>query len=283
MKDTDVFFFVYFSCRQHFSYLKASVQSLALLNLTHRCRVCLFVDSQDYLDSCQLEELYKLPIKIDAVPWNRVTGHGVQTIYNELRAMRQVVFCELSCDWIAKVDSDVLFIGSRVFDVVSRSRATLLGQRESEWAPLTYTQGGCYFIKADWLRFQVEFSIDAVRASSDVSLSVLNRRAVELSRKPIPECPEDLAVYDLVCGEGGRIAYSSYYVPTWQIPRLHVKGRHLRLQYVGAGRSRLSLSQFAGVLIRDLLLRIGHYSVVHFQYHKDLMMPVSRDLSQLGS
>ena len=279
----NVLAFIYFSCRRHFNYLKASLQSLALLNMTHSCRVWVFVDSNDYLDSVQLRELCMLPIKINVVSWSRVTGHGVKTVYNELRAMRRVVFCEMSCDWIAKVDSDVLFIGSRVFDVVSRSRATLLGQRETEWAPLTYTQGGCYFINADWLRSQVDFTIDVVRASLDVSLAVLNRRAVELNRQLITECPEDLAVYDLVCEKGGSIAYSPYYVPTWQIPRLHIKGRHLRLQYVGTGRSRLSLSQFTGVLIRDLLLRMGYYSVVHFQYHKGLMLPVSRVCQLEGS
>ena len=76
---------------------------------------------------------------------DKVTGWGIQTVVNEFKAFDKISNIIKKDDYIAKIDSDILFISDNIFKFVLDSKKLLVG--DGLYNNYSYAQGGCYFLK----------------------------------------------------------------------------------------------------------------------------------------
>jgi hypothetical protein len=183
---------VYFTCDKHFAALQLSLKSLARLRLPFLGRIYLYVDKDDFLTPAHADALTALGLDVVAKKSNRVTGWGESAVGVETRA-----FAELSReinpdDYLAKLDSDVIFISDRTFNEVRASGQDLFGQLVDYWEPALFFQGGCYFIRGALLSEFKNFDM-AVLPRTMAALS--NETANARKRFLKDSCPDEAAVF----------------------------------------------------------------------------------------
>jgi hypothetical protein len=141
--------FVYFSCKAHFKYLAKSLESLAKIDLGYMGNIYLYVDRGHFLSHQEIDQL-----KTDLLPAVSVrktryemSWGGPNVVINELTAYKEVMQEMNKDDYLAKVDSDVLFLSRSIFEDIIRSGGLLIGQKETYHLPYLFTQGACYFVR----------------------------------------------------------------------------------------------------------------------------------------
>jgi hypothetical protein len=72
---------------------------------------------------------------------------GPALVASEMLAFAQISATAGENEYIAKVDSDTLFISDQSFGEVLASNADILGAKVTIWEPFSYVQGGCYFLR----------------------------------------------------------------------------------------------------------------------------------------
>jgi len=139
--------FICFSCRKHFKYLFASLKSLEKLNSKSIGNIYLSIDKKDFLTKKEINKILDLNLKITIQANKRITGMGIKSLLNELDIFEKISKNISPNDFVAKIDSDILFISDNIFKKVLKSNGILIGQKEERHGLFIYTQGGCYFLK----------------------------------------------------------------------------------------------------------------------------------------
>ena len=216
---------IYFSCRQHFEYLQASLRSMERLGSPWVGKVFVFMDCDHPLTEAQvgtLEQEVTRPLAITQTKHAMAWG-GPYVIANERIAFDQVAKQVGPDDYIAKVDSDLIFLSDRTLAEVIETGADMLGQPNLNGC-FRYTQGGCYFLKASFVPGLV-----AQPPEGEIE-SVARRLGHERAN-----CPEDAVIYSLARRRGGRIRFRSFYLPLYKLGRISE-----------ADRERFSVVHFEG-------------------------------------
>ena len=230
---------VYLSCEQHFEYLLTSLRSVERLGSECIGRVYLFIDKNHPLSERQagvLEQELSLPLTVSLTDQPMSWG-GPCVIANERVAFEKVAKQVAPDDYIAKVDSDLLFLSDRILHEVLASGAPMVGQPNLNGC-FRYTQGGCYFLR-------VSFVPELLAQLPEEAIGTVARRLGHEKAN----CPEDAAIYTLARQATDRVAFRSFYLP------LHKLGR-----ISAADRDRFSVIHFEGcrremlnVMARELL------------------------------
>lgn len=270
--------FLYFSCGAHVPYLNLSLRSLARVNGSYVGGVYVGMDPDDPISPEDRTKLEALGLPIQFRSWGKVTGYGETTVLSELAAFRDVAGGAAEDDWIAKIDSDVLFLNDWIFRHLPRHDRDLVGQKEQAWRTFAYSQGGCYFLRAGFVPALREVGRDEVYEEAKTLLREFHEVAAVRSKWRMPQCPEDALIHRLVGKHGGRMELARYYLPLWQVDRLMSDGRRPRLIKPSVAASLASPAVAAGVWAHDFMLFLKRYSVIHFMSCKDRMPDVFEKL-----
>ena len=106
---------VYFSCGKHFDHLLISLKTLQRLHLQGIGSMYLYIDKEDSLTNTQINLLKKLKFNLIIKKAKKVTGAGEQAITTELESFLEIGKEINSEDYIAKIDSDILFVSGDIF------------------------------------------------------------------------------------------------------------------------------------------------------------------------
>jgi len=194
--------FFYISCGKDFKYLFISLRSLEKLNLGCRGNIYLYIDKKDHLSNEHIKKLKKEFI------WNMVirktkyklSWGGAKLLISELVAFREILTEINQNDYVAKIDSDVLFISDRIFKEVIKGESEAIGQRKKEG----FMEGGSYFLKASLISKIVILRIyKLVKQTNQMDGS-------RLWGHQISKCPEDRAISMLVRQSGGKMLLSNF-------------------------------------------------------------------------
>lgn len=266
---------VYFSCGAHAAYLEYSLRSLAQVNESRIAAVHIGEDPDDPLTPDVRARLAVSGLPLRFGQWGKVTGYGEDTIVSELRAFCEIAGTVETGDWLMKVDSDVLFLNGDLFDQMAHCHGEMVGQRERAWgSAYQYAQGGVYFLRAgsEFLQQQVTKEyIHQIATQTEGRFSVI---AQDYGKKMMAQCPEDAVMDALVRASGGAVELKDYYLPLWQLDRLIKKGRGYALRKPSLSGLMRNPRVSVGVLWHDWKLRLGRYSVIHFQYCKERMSEI---------
>ena len=148
--------------------------------------------------------------------------------------------------WLLKIDADLLFLNSRVFRQIADCQEDLFGQPYSHPSGLTYSQGGCYAIKTEFLTGCWRRPWPRRCVSSVHRLGCRSRI-----------CPRTLASFAGVA-QCARVKFSDFYLPAERIPTfvpsaaepasaIHFEtggGKHLRLHMPRIANSAAVLNEF---------------------------------------
>jgi hypothetical protein len=104
-------------------------------------------------------------------------------------------------DWILKLDTDILFLGTRHLALAEASSADLFGHLEDFHAPFHYAQGGCYFLRAGMVR----------RWARTPLLPAMRDAAWRTKKTSIANAPEDATFAQWTRRAGGRVELGSFY------------------------------------------------------------------------
>lgn len=144
------FHLCFFSCQSYFRYLYCSLHSLGLHVNEIKIKVLIFSDEEMPLSSAQIEALRILMPEIRVIPWPKSMGWGAKQISSIWKAYQLAAEGVADNDIIARVDSDIFFFNDRVFQLVARSDADLIG--DGHYVNFRFCQGGCYFFRASAIR-----------------------------------------------------------------------------------------------------------------------------------
>jgi len=274
--------FLYFSCGAHVPYLRLSLQSLARVRGTYLGGVFIGMDPDDPISSADRASLEKLGLPVKFGEWGKVTGYGEVTVLSELAAFRDVAARVAEGDWIAKVDSDVLFLSDWIFHHVGQQDRDLIGHKEQAWGTFAYSQGGCYFLRAGFVSKLAAVGRDEVHTAADTLLHEFHDVAESKGMWKMPQCPEDALIHRLVDRHGGRIKLVRYYLPLWQVDRLAHNGRRPYLRKPSLVASIAEPVIAFGIWAHDSMLARDRYSVIHFMSCKERMSDVFKLLRLQG-
>lgn len=200
--------FVYFSCAAHFDYLLESLRTLAGTGFGQSGNIYLYIDKRDFLSEKQAA-LIRSAWTAGQVPVIRKTKHpmswgGAGVIVNELKAFKQIAGDMGPDDYLAKVDSDVLFSSDAIFKKVMASGAEVAGQKTTnEFAAQNsgtfWMQGGLFFL-----------SRRAAAALSRQPVLFQLFDTLKQTRRGITDCPEDAFLSFLCSRLGMKIEMMRY-------------------------------------------------------------------------
>jgi hypothetical protein len=254
--------FVYFSCARHFGLLYASLISLSSLYFKNIGNVYLYIDRNDFFTPEQRLLLKKLKLNIKLIKAASVSGWGAETVIVELQAFFKIKREISSDDYLAKVDSDVLFISDNLFKVVLNESALLIGEKEVYWSPCVFTQGGCYFLKGELISNisflnNKEFFPVLIKILTEQTKRALNKVARRRNLVILFSCPEDAAVFNLLKLITDKIKFVRSSLSLYLIKRkMESRGKKFHIW----------LSQY--------LQNEKYLSIIHFKSKKAMMSDV---------
>ncbi|WP_082879766.1 glycosyltransferase family A protein [Methylomonas methanica] len=144
------FHLCYFSCNSYFKYLYCSLHSLLKFSSNHNFKIYVFNDNEQPLSDAQILSIQNLIPGTKVIPWPKSMGWGANQIKTIWQAYGEVAEHALDNDIVARVDSDVFFFNDIIFRAVAKSDADLIG--DGHYVNFEYTQGGCYFFRADAIK-----------------------------------------------------------------------------------------------------------------------------------
>jgi hypothetical protein len=234
-------YLVYFSCKKHFKYLFTSLKSLEKINSKYIGNVYLYIDKRDYLSEDNISQLKTLSLTIILRKTkHRMSWGGPNLILNELTAFKEVSQQINQNDYIAKVDSDILFISDNIFKKVTKSKFSLVGDEFIHpYISYKYIIGGCYFLKNSLIPQITNYPL------FEVILEVLKKTGGYIN------FAEDAAVFNLIKRNTSNVKFENFYLPSSRINNLN--------KITKKDKER--------------------YSVIHFWFDKkDKMLEVSRKI-----
>jgi len=140
-----VFHLCYFSCHSYFPYLYCALHSMKKHLKNIEFKIYIFNDAEMPISDTQFAEIKKLIPDSEMILWPKSMGWGAEQIANIWKAYEYAAKNADDNDIIARVDSDVFFFNERIFQMIKRSDADLIG--DGHFVDFKYTQGGCYFFK----------------------------------------------------------------------------------------------------------------------------------------
>jgi len=233
---------VYFSCHRDFGMLQLSLRSLLKYGASRIHRIYIYEDAKNRFTSAEKDALSATSGMVSVITGPRVSGWGAKTLIRELNFFRRTLddASDTRPRGMLKLDSDVLFLNGSIFAEIDRCGSDLFGNPYSSACGFTYSQGGCYFITADFLR---------VIVSSGVTQAM--RELSALINMPVNHLPEDASIFYLAQCHGARVEFSQYYLPHQQIPT-----------FVPSPDERASVIHFESGLgphLRQHMQRIGQH------------------------
>jgi hypothetical protein len=181
--------FVYFTCGSHFRHLFASLRSVTNVDFKHIGKIFVYADRNDPISPKQIEQLENSDLEnviIKKTKYEMAWG-GVNVIINELTAFQELTSEINENDYLAKVDSDVLFTSTLSLQKIIDSGKALVGQKcRIPKRNYMFSQGNCYFLKR----------CTAYKISR-VSITDAIKRASRLTGYFLTTCPEDVAIFIL--------------------------------------------------------------------------------------
>lgn len=266
---------VYFSCGAHAEYLELSLRSLARVASGWLGSVYVGEDPDDPLPQSARDRLTSLYLPLHFRQWGKVTGYGAETVISELKAFRDVARELPDNHWLMKVDSDVLFLNNSILSGSCRWQGDLVGQRERYWGrDHRYAQGGVYFLRTGAAVIQQPPGGGHIHEVASRLLIHFNKISRDSGKHTMMQCPEDAVMDTLVRESGGAVVLRDFYLPLWQLNRMIKNGKGYALRRPSVGDCIRNHKSAAGVLWHDWKLRLGHYSVIHFQYCKERMSEI---------
>ncbi len=143
-KDGRRIHFVYFSCARDFRLLRDSLRSLRHVRLNQPCRVWVFVDGNQPFTDDQIDELRGTFAGLEFRATQGFGWAGLHTIRTELAAFHEVAAGCGPDDYVAKVDSDILFLPSDRLERLMCSDKRLIG--DGHYERFQFCQGGLYLL-----------------------------------------------------------------------------------------------------------------------------------------
>lgn len=144
------FHLCFFSCQSYYRYLYCSLHSLGLHAKEIKFKILVFSDEEMPLSPAQIDALRSLVPGIRVIPWPKSMGWGATQIASIWRAYQLAAEGAADEDIIARIDSDIFFFNDRIFQIVARSEADLVG--DGHYVDFRFCQGGCYFFRASAIR-----------------------------------------------------------------------------------------------------------------------------------
>lgn len=138
---------MYFSCAGDMPLLTMSLKSLSALSTNRIGNVFVVVDSKAPFTPEQEIDLRSICPELRFLHLGRIDWASVETLHTELRAFSTAARSAAPHDFIAKVDSDILFFSALKLEEISVSRFDFVG--DGHYSDYSYAQGGLYFIRAD--------------------------------------------------------------------------------------------------------------------------------------
>ena len=138
--------FVYFSCARDMALLMLSLKSLKFLRGNQVGIVYVVVDSKGPFSLEQKSELKTIIPSLEFLELGQIDWASVFTLKTELQAFAIAARRAQPIDFIAKVDSDILFFSSLKLDEISICAADFIG--DGHYSDYKYAQGGLYFLRA---------------------------------------------------------------------------------------------------------------------------------------
>jgi hypothetical protein len=246
--------FICFACDKHFDNLWLSLKSLERLNLDSVGNIHLFIDKQDYLSSTHSEALNRLALNLVIHKGEKVWGWGYADVTAEIKSFLQVAAATPSQDYVAKTDSDVLFLSGETFSKVLESGQDAYGHLVNYWEPVIYFQGGCYFIKAALLGEFRSFDMDILPR---VLEAMNNETARSRQRFHRDACPEDAAIYHFLKTKTDRIALKEFFGSRRDLYDL--KKAFTMIHYNGCREKMTRFELFKATLLRNALIKSGPF------------------------
>ncbi len=206
---------LYFSCFNDFEYLFISLKSLEKLKSNFIKNIYLYMDKKAPFSKEQIEKIKKeftWEIFLRTTKYNSSSA-GVKLIINELSAIRDIIKEINKNDYLAKLDSDVLFISEKIFKEVMRGNNGALGQRTDAG----FMEGGsCFFSCPVITRIAQRKLYSAIK-------KVCKMPGCELWDCRINKCPEDRVFFRLLIENCNNIKLLDFRVPTTKKPYLFDK------------------------------------------------------------
>jgi len=206
---------VYFACKKHFKYLIISLKSLEKLHPMQLGNIYIFVDKKDFLTKDQIILLKKLKLNVVIKKSPIIAHDGVKLIITELTAFKEVINHINENDYIAKIDSDILFISDEIFKNVVNSSAVVIGQK-SGGNPATafpQPQGGCYFIRAPLIN----------KMTNHPLRKFIKEASNNIGGRLLPLLPEDFVIFNLAKKHTNNIELINFSLPLNKIYSLPKK------------------------------------------------------------
>ena len=183
------FHLCFFSCQSYFRYLYCSLHSLVNQAPAIRFKILVFSDEEMPLSEDQIIALRELIPGIRVIPWPKSMGWGATQISWIWKAYNLAAEDAGDNDIVARIDSDVFFFNDRIFRMVARSDADMIG--DGHYVDFRYCQGGVYFFRAS-----------AVRKI----LTLIGRESIEHLMTEIDTVVEDIAAHHFAKRLGLKIA-----------------------------------------------------------------------------
>jgi len=199
---------LYFVCGRHYHCLFLSLKSLRSIGVECIGTVYLYVDREDSFTETQVEQLHRLvPRLVIRDSDNKTTGLGEQAIANEVAVFLEISADVAAEDYLAKVDSDILFVSGEVFRNVLESGDDAYGHVCDYFEPFLFFQGGCYFIRGRLLSSFEKFD---ARIMPDV-LAAMNNETAKSKGRGFSTYTEDAVIYAFLKSRTTRIRLVRYY------------------------------------------------------------------------
>lgn len=247
---------VYFSGDLHFEHLWISLKSLQNLNLACLGNVYLYIYEKEFFSHSQLKRLSKLKLRLIIRKCGKVFTGGEEMITTEVNAFLQIGSEIDPKDYLAKVDSDVFFVSDYVFWQVLASGKIAFGQIEDYWYPFVFFQGGCYFIKGEFLPEFKNFD----KSILPLVLSLVNNEEVKKKNRYFDEYPEDATIFYFISTKTNSIMLCNFYKPLEvDIFDTHVKFSLIHFRKCRSAMIRVYRLRF--VQIRNYLLKYGSIGI----------------------
>jgi hypothetical protein len=245
---------VYFACDKHFHSLFLSLKSLARLRLPFIGTIYLFIDKDDFLTDAHSRLLSGLGLGLDIRKSKRMSCWGEEAVAVEANSFAEISGEKKPDDYLAKIDSDVLFVSGDTFSEVLRSGHDAFGHRVDYWEPIIFFQGGCYFIRGALLPEFKNFDFGICRKlTADLN-------ATERGREPFHRdcCPDEGAIYYFLKTKTDNIAFKQFMVSQHDV--FNPKKTFTTIHYV---RSRAQITEFElfnATVIRSSLMKLGPFA-----------------------
>jgi len=229
---------MYLTCKKHFTYLILSLKSLEKLCPKDLGSVYLFVDKRDFLDRRQIILIKELKLNICMQKSPEIHHDGVGLLIAELKAFKKVAARSSQDDYIAKVDSDILFISDKIFKDVMRSSAQIIGQKSTPNPAVAFphTSGGCYFMTTSLIH----------KITNSPLRKFVTEVVANMSGRLVTLLPEDFVIFNLAKKYTQNIQFTRFYFPLDKIELLPAQQ--------------------------------GAYSAIHFSEQKNQMLQVARTM-----